>query len=263
MSSMAQLKLRGRYWRVYPLNRAGYVYDDLAYDTNETALLLVDVYGTGFSGGQSPVLYRGVERPTMIASTADEREKEIVVHHIKPVKDAAKKVGIPVIYVANSAPKIAFSKSIAYQRWKKVEGIETDEAYREDCVDPKEYCYGDSNQLKYSRIIAPEEGDYFIRKHMYSGFFQTRLEGLLKNLGIRNLVAVGFAAEICLACTLIDALYLNYRVLLLRDCTLAVEFPDTEKDWANTNWAIRWIEFCVGESATSEEFIDACARVVA
>jgi ureidoacrylate peracid hydrolase len=259
---MASLKLKGRYYRIYPLDKVGYVEEELEFDTNETAFLLVDVYGTGFSEGELPVIYKGKERPTMIAPTAAEREKDIIINHIRPAKDAAKKIGLPIIYLANSAPRIALSKSVWYQQMKKIQDIDIEEAFKEDCVDPKEYMYGDSNQLKYSKIIAPEEGDYFIRKHFYSGFYETRLEGLLKNLGIKNLIAVGFAADICLFCTLIDALYRNYRVLLLRDCTLAVEFLDTEKDWGNTKWAIRWLETYVGNSTTSEEFIRACNQLM-
>ena len=76
-------------------------------------------------------------------------------------------------------------------------------------------------------MIAPQSDDYYIRKYVYSGFWDTRLDSLLRNLGIRTLVCAGFAADICLLGTMIDALYRNYRIVLLRDATQAVEIPDS------------------------------------
>jgi ureidoacrylate peracid hydrolase len=57
---------------------------------------------------------------------------------------------------------------------------------------------------------------------------------------------------------MVDALYRNYRVIVLRDCVKTQEYVETEKEgWANW-FAIRFIEAHVGYTATSEDFLRAC-----
>jgi ureidoacrylate peracid hydrolase len=62
---------------------------------------------------------------------------------------------------------------------------------------------------------------------------------------------------------LIDAVYRNYRVVVLRDCVLAHEQPDTEDaslfggGWINTIM-LRQVEHLIGYTSTAAEFIEAC-----
>jgi energy-coupling factor transporter ATP-binding protein EcfA2 len=143
------------------------------------------------------------------------------------------------------------------QNWDTLHVVK-DELYSEDNIDPLEYHHGPSNVLKYSQIVAPQAGDYYIRKHVHSAFFDTRLDTLLRNLGCKTLVCVGFALDMCLGNTMIDALWRNYRVLLLRDCTFAIEIPGIDAPGA---WTDRWIlyaESAIGYTATSETWIAAC-----
>jgi nicotinamidase-related amidase len=243
-----------------PPEDAGYVEEKLELDPGKTAFLLVDVYGPNFDDDSAPVTYLGERRATLIRPATEGLEKSIVVEKIRPSLDAARSIGLPIIYASNSAPKIELMRSVWGTLTEKVEGTNVDIIMAEENVDPREYSYGASNQLKYSEIIRPREGDYYIRKHMYSSFFETRLDGLLRNLKIENIVAVGFAADVCLQCTLIDAMYRNYRCILLRDCTLAQEWVDTEVETGNTKHAVRWIECYVGNTSTSRDFIDGCKK---
>ena len=112
--------------------------------------------------------------------------------------------------------------------------------------------------LTFSRVIAPHADDYVIRKQLYSGFFETHLDSLLRSLNARNLVTVGFDSRICLGTTVVDAMYRNYRVVVLRDCTATTEYVETQAGgWAN--WmAIRFIETSVGYTSTSAEWVQAC-----
>jgi nicotinamidase-related amidase len=129
-------------------------------------------------------------------------------------------------------------------------GIDVLEAWREP-----------NDVLTFSRVIAPEADDYVIKKQLYSGFFETHLDSLLRSLNARNLVTVGFDSRICLGTTVIDAMYRNYRVIVLRDSTATTEYVETQAEgWAN--WmAIRFIETCVGYTATAAEWIAACQAV--
>ena len=107
-------------------------------------------------------------------------------------------------------------------------------------------------------MVAPEEGEYLIEKQLYSGFFETQLDSLLRSLDARNLVCVGFDSRICLATTVLDAMYRNYRVIVLRDGIGTMEERETEPErWANF-MATRFIETNVGYTATSHDWITAC-----
>jgi ureidoacrylate peracid hydrolase len=117
--------------------------------------------------------------------------------------------------------------------------------------------------LAFSKIIAPEAGDYLIKKQFYSGFFETHLDSLLHSLYARNLVVVGFDSRICLGTTVIDAMYRSYRVIVLRDCIATSEYVETQEgNWANFI-ALRFIENSVGYTATAEEWVNACNQAKA
>jgi ureidoacrylate peracid hydrolase len=109
--------------------------------------------------------------------------------------------------------------------------------------------------LAFSDVIAPRPSDHVVPKLQASGFFETPLDSLLRGLGIRNLIVVGFDARICLGMTVMDALNRNYRVVVLRDCTSTMEYPET----AAGRWAyfvaVRQIESDVGYTATSNDWI--------
>jgi isochorismate hydrolase len=86
-----------------------------------------------------------------------------------------------------------------------------------------------SDMLVFSKIIAPQEGEHLIKKYMYSDFFETHLDSLLRTLNARNLVVVGFDTRICLGTTVTDAMYRNYRVIVLRDCCGTLVSRDGER----------------------------------
>ncbi len=87
---------------------------------------------------------------------------------------------------------------------------------------------------------------------------------MLRGFDARNLVVVGFDSRICLATTVIDAMYRNYRVIALRDCigtaaeATGSDSAEAERQRADEE-AIRFIEVNVGYTSTSAQWIAACA----
>ena len=61
--------------------------------------------------------------------------------------------------------------------------------------------------------------DFIIPKRRYSGFFGTDLDLLLRELGIRTLIAVGEDTNICVLHTLADAYFLGYDTIVPEDAT--------------------------------------------
>lgn len=230
---MRTVTLATRYYRRFPLpNPLGYVDEIVTLDTAHSAFLVVDVYGPG---------------------------SDVTREHVAPALTAARQLGIPIVYCGNSAPRVELDKyEFTRQRDRNAHHY-FPEVVCELPVDPHEYHCGDGPWGRYIPEVAPQPGDYYVRKVVYSGFFETRLDTLLRHLGVTHLVAVGFSGSECLLGTLIDAYQRNYSVILLRDCTAASE--ETAAERATSSFTARmvlWMETYIGSSATSEDFMRAC-----
>ncbi|MCY3766790.1 MAG: cysteine hydrolase [Gemmatimonadetes bacterium] len=241
----SKIRLKGRYYRQHPPGRhLGHAEEALELGLDNTAFFLVDVYGKGYDPdhdpGNVPELYRA----------AVLKNREIVVDHIRPAKDAAKRLGLPVVYVTNYLAPSTNEQT----EWRKMSirtcGVDVLDAWPEP-----------NDILAFSEVIAPDAGDYVVKKQMYSGFFETHLDSLLRSLGIYNLVTVGFDTRICLGTTVTEAMYRNYRVIVLRDCCSTVDYPETQAEGLADFFGIRFIEANVGYTSTSDAFVHACGEV--
>ncbi|NEP17588.1 MAG: cysteine hydrolase [Leptolyngbya sp. SIO4C1] len=73
--------------------------------------------------------------------------------------------------------------------------------------------------------LAAEPSDIQVDKYRMSGFWDTPLDSILKNLGRTTLLFAGVNADQCVLCTLQDANFLGYDCIMLADCT-ATTSPD-------------------------------------
>lgn len=147
----------------------------------------------------------------------DIKGAERVIAQSAKVLDAARAAGIPVIYFQNG--------------W--------DEDYVE-AGGPGSPNYHKSNALKTMRArpelhgkllarggwdyelveaLAPQPGDIRLHKTRYSGFFNSQLDSVLRARGIRNIVFVGIATNVCVESTLRDGFFLEYFGIMLEDAT--------------------------------------------
>jgi ureidoacrylate peracid hydrolase len=67
--------------------------------------------------------------------------------------------------------------------------------------------------------LAPQPGDIRLHKSRYSGFFNSQLDSVLRSRGIRNIVFVGIATNVCVESTLRDGFFLEYFGIMLEDAT--------------------------------------------
>jgi nicotinamidase-related amidase len=68
--------------------------------------------------------------------------------------------------------------------------------------------------------LAPQPGDYVIKKHRWSTFFQTHLELSLRTAGIDTIMIAGGAIEVGVASTAYSARDRDFNLIILRDvCT--------------------------------------------
>jgi nicotinamidase-related amidase len=243
---MSDFDLPVRYNRFYPGDAPlGATNKVMHIKTAESALLLVDVY-------------HAAEKPAakeLVNTRWDLAWWRIVDDRLVPLIQAARWRELPIIYVTNSSPRIQIRRSAFGQRLEESLGFDPSLDFKESNVDPLEFDRGEPVQLYIPPQIAPQPGDHYIRKHTYSGFFETRLNSLLRNLGVRTLLCAGFVADCCVMFTLADAVFRGYHTILFRDCTLAAEHPDELDAFAQTQRAIVWIERFLGPSATVDDFL--------
>ena len=244
------LVLPGRYYCRWPLERPrGLQHEEQRFNLDETAFFLIDVYGTGYDDPNGPA----PDFPHLFSEEMFFKQRSVIRERIRPSLDAARAAGLKIIYTSNYWYPMNWDESefglLCYRTEIGWNGT------------LEETVGGDSNYVAWSEIVKPQPGDFLVNKTMYDAFFETNMDTLLRNLGVKNLVCVGFTADICLLNTVIGAMYRNYRVVVLRDCTLGAEFEDTLSEMRMTWYATRYVEAMVGFTATSEEFITACSSL--
>jgi len=67
--------------------------------------------------------------------------------------------------------------------------------------------------------LLPREGEELIVKNRWNGFFNTNLHQLLASKGIKNLVIVGAATDVCVLETCSNAFSLNYNCIVPEETT--------------------------------------------
>lgn len=98
--------------------------------------------------------------------------------------------------------------------------------------------------------VIPElkvgEKDYVVPKRRYSGFFQTDLDILLKELGVKTVIMSGLHTHMCVRHTSADAYCLGYDVVVAKDAVNAF----TEEDHVS---GLQYLKTCYGADAYSNE----------
>jgi len=234
-------------------------YTETVWEINaeETAIVLVDVWSKHH------------------LKTHMNRTGAIMANRIAPVIQSARKVGIPIIYAPT--PEIARK----YPQWTRYAGEEEIFAYPpspkpQSDWPPKEFKERKGEYTKYSLLsievppdhiewyeiyreggiadsIKPETEDFVVATGR-------QLHRLLKDRGILHLFYAGFATNICLIGRdygMVPMRRRGYNLILLRDCTSAVENHYTVADLLTTKVFMMHIERD-NASTTSEDFIKAC-----
>ena len=227
---MPTLQLPVRYYRDFAPHY-DYAYETLSLPLEETAFLVVDVDGD------------------------NELTTPVSRDFIAPALEAAREMDMRVAYVHNDLRLVSDPGNIVFEIWGKTKGGGPDswKSWRKSGDFAPQY-------LDYMRP-RPDEPNF--PKWGWSGFRDTFLDQHLRAHNIKTLICVGFSLRACLYGTLVDAVYRNYRVVVLRDCVRAGEQPDTEDaSFSQGGWIgrimLRQVEHLIGYTSTSEDFVEAC-----
>ncbi len=87
-----------------------------------------------------------------------------------------------------------------------------------------EHCLKGSLGAHVVDELKPKKEDYIIEKKRFSGFYNTNLEKLLKDLGTREIYEAGLVTNICNLATGLDAKMRDYDVKIVKDAVK--DLPD-------------------------------------
>lgn len=100
--------------------------------------------------------------------------------------------------------------------------------------------------------LTPEAGDVRVDKYRMSGFWDTPLDSVLRNLGVTTLLFAGVNVDQCVLATLTDAACAGYDVILVEDCS-ATTSPRYCRDATVYN-----VAQCFGFVTTARELTEGC-----
>ena len=138
--------------------------------------------------------------------------------------DAARKAGVPVIF-CNDAHIAGIDRELQIWGDHAIAGTKGAEVIPE---------------------LHLSEKDFVVPKRRYSGFFQTDLDILLKELGVKTVIMPGLHAHMCVRHTSADAFCLGYDVVVAKEATDSF----TEEDYQG---GLAYLKTCYGADAFSNE----------
>jgi len=139
------------------------------------------------------------------------------IGQIAKVLETARGAGMPVIYLQNGwDAEYAEAGGPGSPNWHKSNALKTMRARPE--LQGKLLARGGWD-YELVADLAPQPGDIRLHKPRYSAFFNSALDSTLRSRGIRNLVFVGIATNVCVESTLRDGFHLEYFGVLLEDAT--------------------------------------------
>jgi ureidoacrylate peracid hydrolase len=140
-----------------------------------------------------------------------------VIQQIKGVLEVARGAGMQVIYFQNGwDDNYVEAGGPGSPNWWKSNALRTMRAKPE--LHGKLLARG---QWDYELVdeLKPQPGDIRLHKTRYSGFFNSQLDSVLRARGIRHLIFVGIATNVCVESTLRDGFMLEYFGTVLEDAT--------------------------------------------
>jgi nicotinamidase-related amidase len=121
-----------------------------------------------------------------------------ILPKIRRVIDKCREHGMMIIFVVDSHRKGKYDRELAMVRKHCIEGSGGDQIMPE---------------LGFNEI-----DDFKIIKRRYSSFYGTDLDLVLREHGIENTILCGTKTNCCIRATVNDAYYLNYNVVVVKEC---------------------------------------------
>jgi len=224
--------------------------EPVALDTARAAVLVVDMQNDfGAKGGM-------FDRAGIDISAARN-----AIAPIGRALDAARKVGIPVVYLKmgyhDDLSDLGPTGSPNRERHLNVFSV----GARVTAPDgrPSRVLVRETWNTDVLDELKPHPADLVIYKNRFSGFHGTELDALLKSRGVNWLIVTGVSTSVCVESTVRDAMFRDYSCVLLADCTaepIGSDLPRT-----NHEASLLLIQTLFGWVSSSAEFIRALGTI--
>jgi ureidoacrylate peracid hydrolase len=140
-----------------------------------------------------------------------------VIGNIQGVLETARSAGMPVIFFQNGWDAgYVEAGGEGSPNWHKSNALKTMRE-RPD-LEGKLLARGGWDYELVDEL-KPQAGDIVLAKSRYSGFFNSQLDSVLRSRGVRTIVFVGIATNVCVESTLRDGFMLEYFGVVLADAT--------------------------------------------
>jgi ureidoacrylate peracid hydrolase len=191
-----------------PLVKLGASPEAFAFDPAKTAVIVVDMQNDfGAKGG---MLDRAGLDISGIQKAATSTAK---------VLGAARTAGIKIIYL-----KMAFKPDLsdmgAPDSLNRVQHLRIGVGEKIAAPDGREsrILVRDTWNTDILAGLKPAAADDVLYKTRFSGFYETDLDARLKQAGIKYLIVTGCTTSVCVDSTVRDAMFRDYRCVVLADC---------------------------------------------
>lgn len=143
-----------------------------------------------------------------------------IIRPVKNVLDNSRRIGLKVIYLRH-----VYSQDLSDSG-----GLESPNSWKEYSL----ILLREKPNLKDRLLIRgtwgaeiieevrPLPGEPVIDKQRYSGFVNTKLEGILRDQNIKYLFFVGIALNVCVESTVRDAFFRDFWPIVISDCCEAI-----------------------------------------
>lgn len=183
--------------------------ESLTIDPVESAIIVVDMQNDfGSEGGM------------FVRSGIDISAIRSVIAPTARVLSAARRAGVAVIYLKMAfRPDLSDAGDPAGPNWIKHHRLRPGENVTAPDGSASRILIRDTWNTDIVAELTPEPGDITLYKHRYSGFFETKLDEILRSRGVTSLIFTGCTTSVCVESTMRDAMFRDYKCLLLADCT--------------------------------------------
>ena len=139
------------------------------------------------------------------------------IGQIAKVLETARAAGVQIVYLQNGwDPDYVEAGGPGSPNWHKSNALKTMRARPE--LHGKLLAKGGWDYALVD-ALKPKERDIVLPKTRYSAFFNSQLDSTLRARGIRTIVFVGIATNVCVESTLRDGFHLEYFGVMLEDAT--------------------------------------------
>ncbi|WP_035587446.1 cysteine hydrolase family protein [Hippea jasoniae] len=127
-------------------------------------------------------------------------ENKKIIPNIKRLIEKQRKEGAHIIYVCDSHTP----DDKEFKIWPK-------------------HCVEGTRGAEIVDELKPKEDDFIVKKTTYDGFYNTSLNDLLVQLGVKELIITGCVINICILYTASSAVLRGYDVEIPLDCVSALD----------------------------------------